>query len=112
MSSLTKEDLIKILTEPETSLIKQYIALLATENVKLTFNKDSIAEIAYHASNFNIEIEDIGARRLHTILEHLLEDISFRASDMKEKKIVIDKDFVTKGLEGLVKNRDLAKFIL
>ena len=112
MSSLTKEDLIKILVEPETSLIKQYIALLATEKVKLTFAADSIAEIAHHASNFNIEIEDIGARRLHTILEHLLEDISFRASDMKKKEIVIDKDFVTKGLEGLVKNRDLAKFIL
>lgn len=112
MSSLTKEDLIKILVEPETSLIKQYIALLATEKVKLTFAADSIAEIAHHASNFNIGIEDIGARRLHTILEHLLEDISFRASDMKKKEIVIDKDFVTKGLEGLVKNRDLAKFIL
>ena len=112
MSSLTKDDLIKILTEPETSLIKQYMVLLATENIKLTFAKDSIAEIAGHASNFNIEIEDIGARRLHTILEHLLEDISFRASDMKKKEIIIDKDFVTKGLEGLVKNRDLAKFIL
>ncbi len=112
MSSLTKDDLIKILTEPETSLIKQYMALLATENVKLTFTKGSIAEIAQHASNFNIEIEDIGARRLHTILEHLLEDISFRASTMKKKEIVIDEEFVNKGLEGLVKNRDLAKFIL
>jgi ATP-dependent HslUV protease ATP-binding subunit HslU len=112
MSSLTKDDLIKILTEPETSLIKQYMALLATENVKLTFTKASIAEIAQHASNFNIEIEDIGARRLHTILEHLLEDISFRASTMKKKEIVIDEEFVNKGLEGLVKNRDLAKFIL
>ena len=112
MSSLTKEDLIKILLEPETSLIKQYIALLATEKVTLIFSKDSIEEIAHHASNFNIEIEDIGARRLHTILEHLLEDISFRASDMKEKKVTIDKDFVNKRLEGLVKNRDLVKFIL
>jgi ATP-dependent HslUV protease ATP-binding subunit HslU len=80
--------------------------------VNLTFSKEAIEEIAHHASNFNIEIEDIGARRLHTILEHLLEDISFRASDMKEKKILIDREFVNKGLEGLIKNRDLAKFIL
>ncbi len=112
MTSLTKEDLIKILVEPEASLIKQYTALIATEKVNLTFSKEAIEEIAHHASNFNIEIEDIGARRLHTILEHLLEDISFRASDMKEKKVLIDKEFVNKGLEGLIKNRDLAKFIL
>ena len=112
MASLTKEDLIKILLEPETSLIKQYTALIATEQVDLTFSQDAIEEIAHHASNFNVEIEDIGARRLHTILEHLLEDISFRASEMKEKKILLDKEFVTKGLEGLIKNRDLAKFIL
>jgi ATP-dependent HslUV protease ATP-binding subunit HslU len=112
MSSLTKEDLIKILLEPEASLIKQYTALMATEGLKLDFTNDAIEEIAFHASNFNIEIEDIGARRLHTILEHLLEEISFEASTMKTKKISIDKDFVTKGLEGLVKNRDLAKFIL
>ena len=112
MASLTKEDLIKILVEPEASLIKQYTALIATEKVNLTFSKEAIEEIAHHASNFNIEIEDIGARRLHTILEHLLEDISFRASDMKEKKILIDREFVNKGLEGLIKNRDLAKFIL
>ena len=112
MTSLTKEDLIKILVEPEASLIKQYTALIATEKVNLTFSKEAIEEIAHHASNFNIEIEDIGARRLHTILEHLLEDISFRASDMKEKKILIDREFVNKGLEGLIKNRDWAKFIL
>ena len=112
MTSLTKEDLIKILVEPEASLIKQYTTLIATEKVNLTFSKEAIEEIAHHALNFNIEIEDIGARRLHTILEHLLEDISFRASDMKEKKILIDREFVNKGLEGLIKNRDLAKFIL
>jgi ATP-dependent HslUV protease ATP-binding subunit HslU len=86
MSSLTKEDLIKILLEPEASLIKQYTALMATEGLKLDFTNDAIEEIAFHASNFNIEIEDIGARRLHTILEHLLEEISFEASTMKTKK--------------------------
>ena len=112
LSSLTKDDLIKILLEPEASLIKQYTALISTEGIKLEFTDEAIEEIAYHASNFNVEIEDIGARRLHTILEHLLEDLSFEASNMKTKKVTIDKDFVTKGLEGLVKNRDLAKFIL
>lgn len=112
MTSLTKEDLIKILVEPEVSLIKQYIALLKTEGVTLTFTQEAIEEMAAYASGFNIEIEDIGARRLHTILEYLLEDISFRASDMKEKSVNIDKNFVISGLEGLIKNRDLAKFIL
>lgn len=112
MSSLTKEDLIKILVEPEASLIKQYVELIATEGVKLIFEDEAIAEIAEHASNFNSEIENIGARRLHTMLEHLLEDISFKASEMKQKQVIIDRDFVTKGLDGLLKNRDLAKFIL
>jgi len=112
MSSLTKEDLIKILVEPEASLIKQYVELIATEGVKLVFEDEAIAEIAEHASNFNSEIENIGARRLHTMLEHLLEDISFKASEMKQKQVIIDRDFVTKGLDGLLKNRDLAKFIL
>jgi len=112
MTSLTKEDLIKILTEPESSLIKQYIALIATENIELEFTTDSIEEIATQAANFNIEIEDIGARRLHTILENLLEDISFEASDNKEKKVTIDRNFVKKQLDGFIKNMDLAKFIL
>lgn len=112
MSSLTKEDLIKILTEPESSLIKQYIALIATENIELEFTTDAIEEIATQAANFNIEIENIGARRLHTILENLLEDISFEASDNKEKKVIIDQNFVKKQLDGFIKNIDLAKFIL
>ena len=95
-----------------SNLSLQYDKKVLFDEVNLTFSKEAIEEIAHHASNFNIEIEDIGARRLHTILEHLLEDISFRASDMKEKKILIDREFVNKGLEGLIKNRDLAKFIL
>ena len=86
--------------------------MFATENVLLNFTKESIIEIAQHALNFNIEIEDIGARRLYTILEHLLEDISFKASDIKDKSITIDKTFVIEGLAGLIRNRDLAKFIL
>lgn len=112
MASLTKDDLVKILTEPESSLIKQYTALIATEGVVLEFTDSAIEEIATQAANFNVEIEDIGARRLHTILENLLEDISFEASDSRNKKITIDEKFVKKQLSGFIKNRDLAKFIL
>ncbi len=112
MNSLTKDDLIKILTEPESSLIKQYIALITTEGVELKFTESAIEEIATQAANFNIEIEDIGARRLHTILENLLEDISFDASNAKKKTITIDDKFVIKQLAGFTKNVDLAKFIL
>ncbi|MCC8417127.1 MAG: ATP-dependent protease ATPase subunit HslU [Rickettsia endosymbiont of Bryobia graminum] len=112
LNSLTKEDLVKILIEPESSLIKQYIALLGTEGVKLEFTKQAIEKIADYATNVNLEVEDIGARRLHTILEHLLEDISFNASDMKEKNIIIDEIFVDKQLSKVVQNIDLVKFIL
>ena len=112
MSSLTKADLVKILTEPESSLIKQYVALIATEGVELEFTDAAIEEIATQAANFNIEIEDIGARRLHTILENLLEDVSFDVSETKKKTITIDDKFVTKQLSGFTKNLDLAKFIL
>jgi len=112
MTSLTKDDLIKILIEPETSLIKQYIALLKTEALELEFTDDAIEEIAEYATKFNTDIENIGARRLHTILENILEEVSFNASDEKQKKVVIDAKFVEQQLGSLVKNMDLAKFIL
>ncbi len=112
MKSLTKDDLINILTEPETSLIKQYMALIKTEGTELEFTDDAIESIAEHATRFNREIEDIGARRLHTILENLLEDISYDVSDSKEHKITVDQKFVEKQMDGFVKNIDLAKFIL
>ncbi|PCJ24078.1 MAG: HslU--HslV peptidase ATPase subunit [Rickettsiales bacterium] len=112
MTALTKEDLVKILTEPESSLVKQYMALIATEGVVLEFSDEAIENIATYAARFNMEIEDIGARRLHTILEQLLEDISFDVTHSKKKKITIDKKFVDERLSGFVKNRDLAKFIL
>lgn len=112
MLPLTKDDLIRILIEPEASLIKQYKALLATEGLSLNFTDDGIEAIADHALIFNTEIENIGARRLHTILEHLLEDISFRASTMNGKEVTIDKGFVNNGLKGLAEDRDLAQFIL
>ncbi|MFU7501939.1 MAG: ATP-dependent protease ATPase subunit HslU [Candidatus Tisiphia sp.] len=112
LSSLTKDDMIKILIEPESSLIKQYSALIATEGVKLKFTDNAIDKIATYAANVNLEVEDIGARRLHTILENLLEEISFNASDTKEKEIVIDEHFVDQQLSKIIKNLDLVKFIL
>lgn len=112
LSPLTKSDMVKILTVPESSLVKQYCALMNTEGVKLTFNESAIDKLAAYATKFNSEVEDIGARRLHTILEKLLEDVSFNASDLDDKNIVIDDNFVEKQLDGLIKNIDLAKFIL
>ena len=112
LNPLTKADLVRILTEPEASLVKQYIALMATENFDLTFNKASIEKIADLATDINREVENIGARRLHTILEKLLEDVSFNASDDSSKKLSIDAKYVAKTLNGLAQNRDLSKFIL
>jgi len=112
LKPLTKSDLVKILTEPESSLIKQYIALIKTEDVELVFEPGAIEKIADYAENFNLEVEDIGARRLHTVLEKLLEEISFEAVENKSKEIIIDAAFVDLRLSNLVKNLDLAKFIL
>jgi ATP-dependent HslUV protease ATP-binding subunit HslU len=112
LNPLTKDDMIKILVEPESSLIKQYSALIATEGVNLEFKDEAIEKLASYATNFNSEIEDIGARRLHTILEKLLEEVSYNASEAKEKKLIIDKIFVEKQLSNLVQDLDLAKFIL
>ncbi len=112
LNSLTKDDMIKILLEPETSLIKQYSALIGTEDVRLEFAASAIEKIADYAITVNLEVEDIGARRLHTILENLLEDISFEASEMKGKKITIDEKFVENQLSKIITNLDLAKFVL
>ncbi len=112
LNSLTKDDMIKILLEPETSLIKQYSALIGTEDVYLAFTDSAIEKIADYAITVNLEVEDIGARRLHTILENLLEDISFEASEMKGKKITIDDKFVENQLSKIITNLDLAKFVL
>jgi ATP-dependent HslUV protease ATP-binding subunit HslU len=110
--NLTKEDMIRILLEPEASLIKQYKALMDTENIELEFTTDAIAKIADYAISINREVDNIGARRLHAVMEKLLEEISFNASDMKENKIIINEIFVDKQLSELVKNVDLSKFIL
>ena len=112
LKPLEKNDFKRILTEPEYSLIKQYQALLGTENVKLNFSESGIDSIADLAVHINSTIENIGARRLHTILERVLEDISFSAPDKGGENLVIDSDYVDSHVNELSKNTDLSKFIL
>ncbi|MBI5404487.1 MAG: ATP-dependent protease ATPase subunit HslU [Ignavibacteriae bacterium] len=113
LNSLNEDDFYKILTQPENALIKQYIALLKTEGVELLFKEDSIFEIAKIAAEVNEQVENIGARRLHTILTTLLEDILFDVPDKQKKsKIDIDKKLVNEKLSKIVKNRDLSRYIL
>ena len=112
LDSLSKNDFKLILTEPQNSLIKQYVGLLGTEKVELSFNEDGIEKIAELATEINQNVENIGARRLHTIMEKLLEDISYNASDMGPQKVDIDTKYVEKNLVDLIKSQDLSKFIL
>ena len=112
LTALGKDDFIRILKEPENNLIKQYEELIATEGVNLIFHDEAISEIASIATKVNEEVENIGARRLHTILEKILEDISFSASDKKSEKINIDKKYVVQQIGDIYKNTDLTKFIL
>ncbi|MFL2902292.1 MAG: ATP-dependent protease ATPase subunit HslU [Candidatus Pelagibacterales bacterium] len=112
LDALTSDDFKKILKEPDNSLIKQYIALLKTENVDLEFSEDGIDSIANIATEVNATIENIGARRLHTIIEKILDEISFTATDRSGEKIIIDKAYVEKNIGELVKDTDLSKFIL
>ena len=112
LNALTKDDFVKILNEPENSLIKQYKALLKTEQVDLDFRKDSIEEIAKLSTEINSNVENIGARRLHTVLEKLVENISFNATENKGKKIKITSKQVKDEVGKLAKNIDLSKFIL
>ncbi len=112
LDSLNEEDFLQILTEPQNSLIKQYTALLATEGMNVEFSQNSLVEIAKIAYTVNGQTENIGARRLHTIMEKLLEDLSFDAPVMKEKNIVIDRDYVAGKLDEVAKNEDLSRYIL
>ena len=112
LNALTSSDFRRILEEPDNSLIKQYTALLETEKVTLEFSKDGIAKIAKLATEINSTIENIGARRLYTIIEKVLDEISFAATDRGGEKIIIDKSYVTKNLGELAKDTDLSKFIL
>jgi ATP-dependent HslUV protease ATP-binding subunit HslU len=112
LNALTEEDFKRILKEPDNSLIKQYIALLKTENVDLEFTDDGIGLLAKMSAEINSSVENIGARRLHTLLEKVLDDISFTASDRSGEKIIIDKSYIEKNLGELSKDTDLSKFIL
>ena len=112
LNSLTEADFIRILTEPKNALIKQYIALLDTESLKLTFTDDAVATVARFAALVNEQTENIGARRLHTILEKVLEEISFDAPELKKKNVKIDAAYVQKQLANIVKDQDLSRYIL
>jgi len=112
LDSLGKEDFIRILTEPQNALIKQYVELLKTEGVEIKFVEDAIAEISSIAALVNNRMENIGARRLHTIMERLLDDISFNAPDQTEKKFTIDAKYVRERLQDVIKDEDLSRYIL
>ena len=112
LDSLSKEDFKNILTQPQNAIIKQYTALLQTEGINITFTEDAIDEIAEIAYLINSTRENIGARRLHTVMEKLIEDISFNAPDIEQKDIKIDRDFVKTHLRESIKENDLSRFIL
>ena len=112
LKSLQKDDFKRILTEPQNALLKQYKALLATEGIALDFAEDAIDRLAQLACDVNAQTENIGARRLHTILEKLLEDLSFEAPEMEEKEICVDAAYVDTKLKDIARNRDVSQFIL
>ena len=112
LNALTREDLVRILTEPEASLITQYIALMGVEDVTLEITDDAVEEVASLAADINHGVENIGARRLHTVMEKLLEEISFTASETGGTTVTIDVDYVRKAVGDLAKDSDLSKFIL
>jgi ATP-dependent HslUV protease ATP-binding subunit HslU len=112
LAALTRDDFKRILTEPQHSLIKQYVALMDTEGVTLDFKEDAIAEIAAIAAEVNGSVENIGARRLHTVMERVLDDISFAAADKTGETIEIDAAYVREHVGDLKENADLTRFIL
>ncbi len=112
LDPLSKDDFIRILTEPKNALIKQYKELLKTENIDLEFSDDAIVRLAELAEEVNESTENIGARRLHTILEKILEDISFNAPDTSEKEFKVDSDYIKNKISDIVKDRDLSRYIL
>ena len=112
LQDLTKDDFIRILTEPKSALTKQYEALLKTENVELEFTADAVESLASYAFQVNQSTQNIGARRLYTIMERLLEELSFEAPDMKKRRVKIDAAYVNERLEKVVKDEDLSQFIL
>ena len=112
LEALTEEDLARILVEPKASLSEQYVALLATEGVTIEFTKEGINKIAKSAWQVNEKTENIGARRLHTLMEHIMDELSYEASDRQGESVVIDQDYVANALDEVVENEDLSRFIL
>jgi ATP-dependent HslUV protease ATP-binding subunit HslU len=112
LEPLGKDEFVRILTEPKSALVKQYMALMDTEDIALTFTDDAIRRIADYAFMVNERTENIGARRLHTVMEKLLDEISFEGPDLENKVVTIDDDYVTKMLADIVKNEDLSRYIL
>jgi ATP-dependent HslUV protease ATP-binding subunit HslU len=112
LDSLGKDDFIRILTEPKNALLKQYRALLATEGVDLDFTEDAVDSVAGYSMMVNERTENIGARRLHTIMEKVLDELSFEAPDLSQKKWVIDAEYVNKMLDQIAKDDDLSQYIL
>jgi ATP-dependent HslUV protease ATP-binding subunit HslU len=112
LEPLGKDDFVRILTEPKNALIKQYIALMDTEGITLRFMDDAIDRIADFATRVNERTENIGARRLHTVMERLLDEISFEGPDLRDKMITIDAAYVDRMLAAIVKNEDLSRYIL
>jgi ATP-dependent HslUV protease ATP-binding subunit HslU len=112
LNPLTEADMLRILTEPEASLIKQYTALMATEGAQVTFEEEAVKELAKLATRFNREVENIGARRLHTIMEKLMEEVSFHAPDVESMTLVVDAAYVQQHIGEMSKSKDLSKFIL
>ncbi len=112
LDSLTEQDFVRILTEPETALTKQYSALLSTEGVKLAFTPDAVAEIARLAVEVNATTENIGARRLSTLMERLLDEVSYEAPEMDGAAVTVDGEYVRRTLADIVKNQDLSRYVL
>jgi ATP-dependent HslUV protease ATP-binding subunit HslU len=112
LEPLGREEFVRILTEPRSALVKQYMALMETEGIDLTFTDDAIRKIADFATLVNERTENIGARRLHTVMEKLLDDISFEGPDLENKTVIVDEDYVSKMLAEIVKNEDLSRYIL
>jgi ATP-dependent HslUV protease ATP-binding subunit HslU len=112
LDSLDKNDFLRILTEPKNALTRQYTELLATENVQIEFTPEAIERLAALAADVNSRLENIGARRLHTIMETLLEELSFEASDIAPAKVPITQEYVNEKLADVVKDQDLGRYIL
>ena len=112
LEALGRDEFVRILTEPRSALVKQYIALMETEGIELTFTDAAIHRIADFATAVNERTENIGARRLHTVMEKLLDDISFEGPDLADKHVAIDDAYVTRMLAEIVKNDDLSRYIL